>query len=88
MNVTPNQDEAVAIIALNILTGKMNPEQWKGLRRVDQDEEAILNIFQEIRQWGFGKMEVNVLHHQLDTVHKVQTFKRKDLVKEKEGKTS
>lgn len=82
VNGAPNQDEAMVIIALNVLTGKINPEQWRGLRRVDQAEEAVLNIFQEIRQWGFGKMEVNVLHHQLDTVHKVQTFKRKDLVKE------
>lgn len=81
VNVTPNQDEAVAIIALNILTGNIDPKQWRGLRRVDGDDEAVLNVFKEIRQWGFGKMEVNVLHHQLDTVHKVQTFKRKDLIK-------
>jgi len=82
VHIAPNQDEAVVIIALNILTGKINPDQWRGLRRVDPEDEAILDIFKEIRRWGFGKMEVNVLHHQLDTVHEIKTRKRKDLIKE------
>lgn len=85
MNGTPNQDEAVAIIALNILTGNIDPEQWQGLRRVDEEEEAVLNKFNEIRQWGFGRMEINILHHQLDTLHKGETFKRKDLIKSQQG---
>jgi len=75
------QDEALVAIALNILTGNINPEQWRGLRRVDEDDEAVLNCFREIRQWGFGKVELNVLNHQLDTVHEIKTRKRKDLVK-------
>lgn len=85
VTAAPNQDEAIVAIALNILSGKVNPDQWKGLRRVDEDDAAVLDIFREIREWGYGKLEVNVIAHKLDTVYKSQTFKRKDLVKESTG---
>ncbi len=75
-----NQDETIITVALNVLCGKINPDQWRGLSRVDEEEAAILKSYREIRQWGFGRMEVTVLHHQLDTLHKTDTFKRKDLV--------
>jgi hypothetical protein len=77
-----NQEESLVVIALNVLVGKVNPDQWQGLRRVDEEEAAVLDKFQAIRQHGFGRMEVTVLHHQLDTLHKTDTFKKKDLIKE------
>jgi len=76
-----DQDETLVCIALNILAGNIDPTKWKGLRVVDEDDQAVLDKLDAIRKWGFGKMEVNVLHHQLDTVHQDLTFKRKDLVK-------
>lgn len=84
-DIARNQDDTLCVVALNITSGKVNPDQWKGLRRVDEDDPAVLDILREIREWGYGKMEVNVIAHRLDTVHKSETFKRKDLVKESPG---
>ena len=85
VNGAPNQDEALLVIALNVLSGRINPDQWRGLRRLDEDEAAVLGIFNDIRQKGFGKMEVVVLASKLDTIHKIESYKRKDLIKEPTG---
>ncbi len=85
VTAAPNQDEAIVAIALNVLTGKVNPDQWQGLRRVDEEEAAVLNAYREVRRWGFGRMEVTVLHHQLDTLYAGNTYKRKDLIKDSQG---
>lgn len=77
----PSQDEALVVIALNILSGKINPEQWIGLRRVAEDEAAVLNMYREIKQWGFGELKVAVRDHRLDMAYKSHTFKGSDLIK-------
>ncbi len=76
----PNQDEVLITVALNVLTGKLNPDQWQGMVRVNEEEAAMLNAYRQICRSGFGRMEITVLHHQLDTLHKTDTFKRKDLL--------
>lgn len=80
MNGSPNQDEALAVIALNVLTGKIDPGQWRGLSKVDEDDEAVLNSFRKIRQWGYGRLEVTVAASRIDTLYESKTFKRKDLI--------
>ena len=77
----PTQDETLVLIALNVLSGIIDPKEWKGLRSLDEDDEALLEKFQAVRQSGFGKLEVIVLHSQLETCHQVLTFKRKDLIR-------
>lgn len=80
VSTNPGEDEALCIIALNILCGNIKPDQWKGFRRVDEDDEALLNVSQAIRKNGFGKLEVTYVRGQLDTVYKTDVLKRKDLL--------
>mgnify|MGYP001617675401 FL=1 len=76
-----DQRETCAVIALNVLSGNVHPKQWKGFRRVDEEEEAVLKLFNEVRRWGFGKLEVDIAYHRLETAYPRPTFKRKDLLK-------
>ncbi len=85
VNEACDQEDTLRTIALNILSGKVNPDQWRGLRRVDEEEAAVLDIFGGIRKWGHGRMEVTVIAHGLDTVYKTLTLKKKDLIKEPRG---
>jgi hypothetical protein len=87
-----NVREACLVVALNILTGAMKPEQWRGLRRLDEDEEAVLGLLSEVRRvtenplhTGFGKVEVNVIAGKVETAYHGFSHKRKDLVKTSPG---
>jgi hypothetical protein len=71
----------MVVIALNVLSGNIKPEQWRGFRRVDEDDEALLDLFQEIRQWGFGKLEVNISGSKIDMAYRSHAYKRRDLIK-------
>lgn len=59
------------IQALHILLGH-------GLPRVDEEENAILGQFRELRQFGYGRMEVIVVSHRMDGVNWTKHMKRKD----------
>jgi hypothetical protein len=85
VNGAYNQREACLVVALNILTGAVKPEQWHGLRRLDEDDEAVLNLLQEVRGWGFGKVEVNIIGGKVETAYNQFSYKRKDLVKTSPG---
>ncbi len=82
---SPAQDDVLAVLALNILCGNLKPEQWRGIRRVDAEETAVLDKFNDLRRYGFGKIEVSVINHSLETVHKEEIYKRRDLLKEESG---
>lgn len=81
VNDSMDQRQAHAVLVLNILTGNLRPDQWKGLRQVNEEDEAVLDILGEIRQWGYGRMEVTVTDRRVDTIFKSQTLKRKDFIK-------
>lgn len=77
---SPAEDEALCVIALNILCGNVKPDQWTGFRRVDEDDAAILNVIHQIRERGFGTLEVTYVRGQFETVRDTQVLKRKDLL--------
>lgn len=85
VNGAYNQREACVVVALNILTGAVKPENWRGLRRLDEDDEAVLGLLQEVRDWGFGKVEVNIIGGKVETAYNQFSHKRKDLVKTSPG---
>ncbi len=84
-NDASNVREACLVVALNILTGAMKPEQWRGLRRLDEDDEAVLHLLSEVRGYGFGKVEVNVIAGKVETAYHGFSHKRKDLIKTSPG---
>lgn len=51
--------------------------------QLDEEEAAVLKAFDEIRDWGFGRMEVIVVNRELETLIKSQTYKKRDLIKPK-----
>jgi hypothetical protein len=79
-----SESEVLATIALNVLTGHIDPSRWLGLDRLDGDDLAVVTIFREIRRWGFGRLEITVVGGVIDTVHKDTTYKRRDLVETKQ----
>jgi hypothetical protein len=81
-NTARSQEDTLRHIALNILTGQVDPEKWRGLRKVDDEDAAVLDIFREVRDWGHGRIEVTVIAHKLDTAYKTLAYKKKDLIKE------
>ncbi len=72
--------QARVITALHVLVGTMGTRVVNPPQRLDDDELAILNVFRDVRRSGFGKVEISVINHQMDTVHKGFTLKRKDLI--------
>jgi hypothetical protein len=79
------QREACVIVALNVLCGTLKPEQWRGLTRLDEDEEAALSLLRQVRHWGFGKVEMNVIEGRVDTAYKHIPYKRKDFLQIAKG---
>ena len=65
--------EATVIDALYLLAGESFPPG------TDEEERALLSRFRALRRVGFGRMEVVVVGHHLDTLHYTQTLKRRDL---------
>ncbi len=45
---------------------------------IDEEESAILSDFRDVRRWGFGRIEVVVVGHRMETLHATKTRKRKD----------
>lgn len=76
-----NQREACVVVALNILTGAIQPEQWRGLRRLDGDDEFVLGLLSEVRESGFGRVEANIINGKVETAYHGFSHKRKDFIK-------
>lgn len=64
--------KARVLQALRILSGDGVPE-------TDPEEQVVLREFREIRNSGFGRLEVVVVDHQVERVNPTPTKKRKDL---------
>jgi len=64
--------KARVLQALRILAGDGVPE-------TDPEEAIVLREFREIRESGFGRLEVVVVDHQVERVNPTRTKKRKDL---------
>jgi len=64
--------KARVLQALRILSGDGVPD-------IDQEEQVVLREFREIRESGFGRLEVIVVDHQVERVNPTRTLKRKDL---------
>jgi len=64
--------KARVLHALRILAGDGVPE-------TGPEEEVVLQKFRELRDSGFGRMEVIVVEHRIEGINPTRTFKRKDL---------
>jgi hypothetical protein len=73
-----DQDSVLMVIALNVLTGKLNLEEWRGLTRLDEDEVSMVNLLRQIRRSGFGRLEINVISGRVETAYQGFTYKRKE----------
>ena len=72
--------QARVIMALNVLVGNVKPTSWTPQRRLDEEEIAILESFNECRKWGWGEVRVTIAGNHLDTLYHGRTRKRKDLL--------
>jgi len=64
--------KARVLQALRVLGGD-------GVHEVDQEEQAVLGRFRELRESGFGRMEVILVAHQVEGINTTRTMKRRDL---------
>lgn len=71
-------ETVLMVIALNVLTGNVKPENWRGLSRLDEDEESMVKMLREVRRSGFGKLEINVISGRVETAYQGFTHKRKE----------
>lgn len=65
--------KARVLQALHILTGEVAPI-------MDEEERAIVGDFRELRDYGWGRMEVIVVGHRMEGINWTKTKKRKDLI--------
>jgi len=72
--------QARVIAALNVLVGNITPSSWAPQRRLDEEEIALLDSFNECRKWGWGELRVTVSMNHLDTLYHGRTQKRKDFL--------
>jgi len=59
--------------ALHILTGD-------GIPSTTDEEQAIIREYREVREFGFGRIEVVVVAHRLEGINPTLHKKRKDLI--------
>lgn len=64
--------KARVLLALHILIGDRVPP-------IDGEEKAVLGEYRGLRQHGYGRLEVVVIAHQVETINVTKTLKRKDL---------
>ncbi|MQY64085.1 MAG: hypothetical protein GH143_07265 [Calditrichaeota bacterium] len=64
--------KARVLQALRILSGDGAPE-------TDPEEACLLREFREIRESGFGRLEVIVVDHRIEGINPTRTLKRKNL---------
>jgi len=67
-----NAREARVLHALRVLAGD-------GASEPDPEEASLLDEFRRLRQYGFGRLEVIVVGHQMEGINPTRTKKRKDL---------
>lgn len=65
--------KARVLLALQIMTGEGTPGMF-------EEEKGIILQYRELRSHGWGKMEVSVVDHHLETLNATRTLKRKDFV--------
>lgn len=46
---------------------------------LDQEEQVVLREFRELRESGFGRLEVIVVENRIEGINPTRTLKRKDL---------
>lgn len=64
--------EARVLLALHILIGDRVPP-------IDDEERAVLGEYRGLREHGYGRLEVVIIGHQVETINATKTKKRKDL---------
>ena len=64
--------KARVVQALHILTGEV--------AIMDEEERALVGDFRELRDYGWGRMEVIVVDHHMEGINWTKTKKRKDLI--------
>lgn len=62
------------MLALRLLSGEDIPV-------LDDEERALLDEFRELRNYGFGRMEVVMVDSQIDGLNVTRHKKRRDLIK-------
>lgn len=73
----PESRRVRAILALRLLVGDDIPV-------LDEEERSVLDEFRELRDWGFGRLEVIVLGNRLDGLNATKHKKRRDLINSSE----
>jgi len=61
------------LLALRLLSGEDIPV-------LDDEERWLLDEFRELRDWGFGRMDVALVNHQVESINPTKHKKRKDLI--------
>ncbi len=64
--------KARVLQALRVLSGD-------GVREVDPEEQAVLCSFRELRETGYGRLEVILHEHQVEGINTTRTRKRREL---------
>jgi len=65
--------KARVLLALHILIGDRVPP-------LNDEESAVLWGYRDLRQHGYGRMEVVIFNHQIESINSTITRKRKDLL--------
>ena len=66
--------------ALRILVGDGAPLTTDAEKAIIMEEKAINKEYREVREFGFGRMEVVVVAHRLEGINPTFHKKRKDLI--------
>jgi len=61
------------LLALRLLSGEDIPV-------LDDEERWLLDEFRGARNWGYGRMEVVLVRHQIDGINVTHHKKRRDLI--------
>ncbi len=65
--------KARVLLALHILIGDRIPP-------IDEEEGALLGEYRGLREYGYGRMEVVVVAHQMEAINSTRHKKRADLM--------
>ena len=66
--------------ALHILVGDGAPLTTDEEKAIIQEEKVINRQYREVREFGFGRLEVVVVAHRLEGINPTFHKKRKDLI--------
>ncbi|MBA7616266.1 hypothetical protein ES703_23562 [subsurface metagenome] len=61
------------LLALRLLSGEDIPV-------LDEDERWLLDEFRDVRDWGYGRVEVILVKHRIDGINPTKHKKRRDLI--------